>query len=223
MSNFRLKGPDAVFIHIPKTGGTSIRRGAWADNYEGPVFGHIPEEWQSLFKFAFVRHPCDRLISAWKMFAEGAYSSKGDYLLGTIANAVGLQSLRRKYVKGKPEAHGISLKDFLSIVEDNDIDYDVAAGTKDSVEVRIRHHTIPQTHPYNCLAHANFIGRYESIEQDFRKVASRLELLVHLPHMRRTIRESWRESMDAHDIDRCYAFYRDDFRELGYSLGAEPS
>jgi hypothetical protein len=36
MSNFLLRNPDCVFIHIPKTGGSSIRNGLWLSRYEGP-------------------------------------------------------------------------------------------------------------------------------------------------------------------------------------------
>ena len=71
MSNFLLKNPDAVLIHIPKTGGTSIRKGAWGRRVRGPRFGTIPEAWRHHFKFAFVREPLDRFLSAYRMFTEG--------------------------------------------------------------------------------------------------------------------------------------------------------
>ena len=71
MTNFYLKDPDCVFIHIKKTGGSSIRKGIWNEKYEGPFFGFIPEECKQLFKFAFVRNPVDRFLSAYKMFAHG--------------------------------------------------------------------------------------------------------------------------------------------------------
>ncbi len=77
MGNFLLKKPECVFIHIPKTAGTSIRKGVWGSNYEGPVFGAIPEEWAGLFRFAFVRHPLQRFVSAYNMFTKGAFGDKG--------------------------------------------------------------------------------------------------------------------------------------------------
>jgi len=42
MSNFLLRNPDCVLIHIPKTGGTTIRKGICGSNYEGPAFGEFP-------------------------------------------------------------------------------------------------------------------------------------------------------------------------------------
>jgi hypothetical protein len=71
MSVFVLKEPDAVFIHIPKTGGMSIRKGIWGQKYDGPYVGEWQDEWDDMFSFAFVRHPIDRFVSAFYMFTEG--------------------------------------------------------------------------------------------------------------------------------------------------------
>ncbi|KGE86615.1 MAG: sulfotransferase family 2 domain-containing protein [Phaeodactylibacter xiamenensis] len=66
-----------VFIHIPRTGGTSIEN---AFNYDSKVdnykFKHLSASqtkslltdilWSDYFKMALVRNPFDRMISAWK-------------------------------------------------------------------------------------------------------------------------------------------------------------
>ncbi len=70
MSNFWLKDPDCLFIHIPKTGGSTIRRGLWSGRYEGPAFGKFEEDWPKLYSFAFVRHPLDRFVSAYCDFTQ---------------------------------------------------------------------------------------------------------------------------------------------------------
>ena len=72
MPLFLLNQPRCVFAHIPKTGGNSIRNVVFKRDYEGPWFGdQLPDDWHALFKFAFVRNPFDRVVSAWKMFCEG--------------------------------------------------------------------------------------------------------------------------------------------------------
>jgi hypothetical protein len=194
MSNFLLHEPEAVLIHIPKTGGTSIRNGVWEKRYEGPVFGVIPGAWQGLYKFAFVRHPCDRLISAWRMFTDGTMTMPGQPFA--------------------METRQLDLAAFIDIVIDDSIIYDERRST---FAERIRHHTIPQTHPFNCLGHADFIGRYENLDADFRHVCKVLGVDAELPRMHFTTRGLWREYMDDADIARCREFYRDDFAQFGYS------
>jgi hypothetical protein len=154
MSNFRLKDPDCVFIHIPKTGGTSIRKGIWQKNYDGPVFGYIPEEWGKLFKFAFVRHPLQRFVSAYNMFTEG-------YM----------------YRSNLQETRIWTIEDFVSIVLDETILYD---GRRKSIEEKIRHHTIPQTHKFNCLFSADYIGFFENFETDFSFVKLKISSFASL-------------------------------------------
>lgn len=147
MSVFRLLNPECVFIHIPKTAGTSIRKGVWGGAYEGPVHGCLPEAWAGLFKFAFVRHPFDRLLSAWRMFNQN---------------------------KNRPK----SLTEFCDIVTDEKIIYDERRSTESE---RIRHHTIPQTHSFNLLAHADFVGRFENLYDDWGQLSARLGTSAPLP------------------------------------------
>ncbi len=68
MANFRLHNPDCVIIHIHKTGGTTIRRHLWDGRFSGRSFGEMRPEWRNLYKFAFVRHPLDRFVSAYSYF-----------------------------------------------------------------------------------------------------------------------------------------------------------
>ncbi len=193
MSNFLLRNPHCVLIHIPKTGGTSIRKGAWKKDYEGPVFGHIPEEWKKHFKFAFVRHPFDRLVSAWKMFTEGAVGDDEWQL--------------------PLDARRLTIEEFVDIVLDDSIVFDER---RSSFEERIRHHTIPQTHPFNCLQEADFVGRYESFKTDVDKVMNMLGQKNEVPHMHRTAHVQWNSHIDDVLHRSLRDFYRDDFLFLGY-------
>lgn len=194
MSLFLLKNPDAVFIHIPKTGGTSIRQGVWQRRYNGP-HAELPKSAEGLFTFAFVRHPLDRFVSAWKMFTEGAVG-------------VGSSDWTRKH-RAK-----IPIKNFLETT----LDDSVSPLDRTTLAGRIRHHTIPQTHPANLLYLANFVGRFESIEQDFAIIKSKLSIQADLPHMRKTEHQSYRDELPAFVIDQLAVFYADDFEQLNYSL-----
>lgn len=190
-----MRDPDCVLIHIPKTGGTSIRKGVWQKRCGKAVFGYIPDEWQHLFKFAFVRHPLDRMISAWKMFTEGA---RGDQSWSLPA-----------------DARPLSIEEFVDIVEDETIIYDERRKT---VEEKIRHHTIPQTHPFNCLQFADFVGRFERIDEDFEIVARRVGMTEALPKMHYTSHSHWQSYLSGPLLDRCIAYYAEDFEKLGYDI-----
>ena len=186
MSNFLLKDPDCVFIHIPKTGGLSIRKGVWKGNYDGPVFGYIPEEWQHLFSFAFVRHPLQRLVSAYNMFT-------------SIAN-------------GDSE---MTIESFLDIVTDESIIFDERRKT---LEERIRHHTIPQTHPFNCLDKAQVVGRQECFDSDFSVITEGFGVDRIAPKLNMTSGIHWSLILDKVSKDRATEYYREDFKLLGYLI-----
>ncbi len=183
MSNFLLKDPNCVLIHIPKTGGSSIRHGIWASNYDGPAFAEIPSDWRSFFKFAFVRHPLDRLVSAWADFAQ-LRNYKGD------------------------------IEDFVAIVMDETIIYDERRKT---MEERIRHHAIPQTHRFNNLQEADFVGRYENYNADLAYILERVGKSVNtVPALRKTNRGHYHDYLKGESLQKIADYYADDFRLLGY-------
>ena len=193
MSNFLLRDPDCVLIHIPKTAGTSIRKGAWQGRYEGPTHGHIPEEWRRYFRFAFVRHPLDRFISVWTMFTQGTRNEPG-WTLPT-------------------DARPLTIEAFAEIVFDDSIVFDAR---RRSFEEKIRHHAMPQTHPFYCLEQAEFIGRFETLSADFCHVANRVGLTACLPHMHSSKHGAWSDYLSGSLLERCRAFYSADFKQLGY-------
>lgn len=197
MSVFRLYKPDCVFIHIPKTGGTSIRKGAWAGRYDPAFHGLVPEAYADLFKFAFVRHPFDRFVSVWKMFSTGTIGNKG--------------------VNLPPDHRPIDAYETLEIIRDDSIIYDER---RSSFEEKIRHHGIPQTHPFNCLTSADFVGRFESLEADFAKVCARLGCEFPLKKTHYTVRSAWQDEIPADLIAPLRAYYSEDFDVLGYACDA---
>lgn len=184
MSNFLLRDPDCVLIHIPKTGGSSIRHGIWRSNYEGPEFWRVPAAWADRFKFAFVRHPLDRLVSAWADFAQ-------------------LRDFRG------------TMDDFIDIVVDERVIFDER---RSNTAERIRHHTIPQTHPFNCLKEADYVGRYESYAADLAFVLGKVGMPAETtPALRKTEHGPWEAHLSGDALRRAIEFYEQDFDELGYA------
>ncbi|MCR8546981.1 sulfotransferase family protein [Salipiger sp. P9] len=185
MSNFLLRDPDCILIHIPKTGGSSIRRGLWKGRYEGPAFGDIPESWPEVFRFAFVRHPLDRFVSAYADFTQ---------------------------IRG----YGGGIGRFARIAMDESVAYGEERATR---KERIRHHTIPQTHPFNCLDLADTLYRFEDYEAEVARLAEKTGVGVDgLQHRRKTQHEGWRELLDPTLVRSLTGFYEEDFTRLGYPL-----
>jgi chondroitin 4-sulfotransferase 11 len=68
----------AIFIHVPKTAGVSVRRALAMDHTFSSVHAtyldyHLadPRKCRDFFKFAFVRNPFERLLSAYAFLAAG--------------------------------------------------------------------------------------------------------------------------------------------------------
>lgn len=190
MSNFYLHQYDCVFIHIPKTGGLSIRRGFFDKQYMGPWFGRIPKRHRHCFSFCFVRNPYDRLISAWKM-------------------------LTRDWQK-LPQ---LTLHEFLNIVTDENIPFR-SGNTVKKYHESVRHHTIPQTHPFNCLHLSKYVGRYENLEADFKIVCSKINCeFKPLPIINQSqFDNNYMQYFDRDTLKIVNKYYLKDFQELNYDL-----
>jgi hypothetical protein len=82
-----------LFIHIPRTAGTSITRALYGNNlfmhHSASYFKAIDQEiFRSSFKFSVVRNPWDRLVSAYHLFKVG----HGD--MGKVWNAERYTAIR---------------------------------------------------------------------------------------------------------------------------------
>ncbi|MEO0341649.1 MAG: sulfotransferase family 2 domain-containing protein [Bacteroidota bacterium] len=146
-----------IFIHVPKTGGTSIEKALITPDCElisnthgkGFILNHLTleqmadfsfatvEEFHEYFVFGFVRHPYDRTIS-------------GIHYLNFI--------------------DGMKGRSF-----DQQFDYFM------SME-NFGNHVIPQVSFFQGHWQAvNFIGRYESLELDFKKILHGIGRDSHVP------------------------------------------
>lgn len=189
MSNFLLRNPEAVHIHIPKTGGSTIRIGVWGGKnnggYEGPRFGEMPKEWEKYWKFAVVRHPTLRWWSAYRDFK---------HLRG---------------YKGSPD-------DFAKVTLDTSIQsVRVAGGVTPE---NIRHHTVPMMAPELCLDYADDVYRYETnFDEVVKAICEKVgrPMPEELPRLRET--PPTVEDALSRDVEkRLIEFYSKDFKELGY-------
>ncbi|WP_281753093.1 sulfotransferase family 2 domain-containing protein [Neptunitalea chrysea] len=142
----------SLFLHIPKSAGVSMHYSL----YETDSYGHIPlkdyyklfgkREVKKCFKFCFVRDPYERLYSAYSYLKKGGRGCPID----------------------------LKYKEYLTPIEDFE---DFVLNYLDRREIREMEHFRSQTfYLVNKRGKLNidFIGRYESIEQDFGRLCELL-------------------------------------------------
>jgi len=190
MAIFLIENPRCVFIHIPKTGGKSMRRVVTKGDRSESMFYQLPQEWRDAFSFAFVRNPFDRMVSAYYW--------------------------HKKYKHKFGEAARISFGRFVDVA----LDWSIGFQVRTTWQQYVRHHTIPQTHPYHGLQYAKFIGRFEAIQDDFKVVANRLGVDANeLPHVNKSNKpKGYRQFFDKQLRARVERFYRQDLDQLGYNF-----
>jgi len=102
----------------------------------------------------------------------------------------------------------------LDVLEDNDVAFDRTVRKPDN---NLKHHLLPQTHAFNCLAKAQHVLRHETLQQDFIPIAKELGISPELARVRGSkapLDESIALSEAQHT--RLRLLFRDDFDALGY-------
>ena len=188
-----------IFIHIPKTAGTSVVRALF-----GSESRHIPwQEYQQTnrnkfseyFKFAFVRNPWDRLLSAYIFLRRGGMNT---------ADATWA------------ERHLARFPDFESFVHEWVSPDNIASWV----------HFIPQykwIYDDQGSLQMDFVGRMESITEDFQVVAKRLGTNVELPVTNRTRTEHYSGSYTDEMADSVGRVFEHDARLFGYEFKRKQS
>lgn len=148
-----------VFIHIPKTAGTSIylQTGSIAPRMFGRHATALfvknrlsSEEWGSLFKFAFVRNPWQRMVSMYLFYKSNGFTDLSDFKVWLIE----LNKTRKiegyQYMDSLAR-NPITQKTFLTD-ENGDILVD-------------------------------YIGKRETFQNDFKNICQQLEIKPDMLHM----------------------------------------
>jgi hypothetical protein len=181
-------GPSFAFVHINKTGGTSIGRalGLWVKHHQTAreLRARIGERrWQAAFRFAFVRNPWDKVVSHY------AYRVKTDQT-GMGGGDVGFEEWVRLAYQERDPRYRDQEKMFQPQVD----------WLRDEDGV-IRLH---------------FVGRFERIEEDFRTVAERLKVRARLGHLNPSRRRPYREYHTEETVEIVRRHFAADIEEFGY-------
>jgi hypothetical protein len=191
----------AIFIHVPKAAGSSIK----TELYGKPMYGHRricqfyaddPEKAAAFFKFAFVRNPWDRMLSAFSYLHQENGSTARD------------RDFARRHLK-----HHADFGAFMLALEDCDY----------RAEVMKYIHFRPQA-VWICMpgekTHAmDFLGRFETMEEDLSIVRERLGRETKpLTQVRPSKHVHYRDAYSDKARRLVEEIYADDIALLGYAF-----
>lgn len=183
-----------VFIHIPKAGGSSIRhalgaepRGRlhlpWSIYYQAN-----PIKFKSYYKFAFVRHPVDRVFSAYNYLSSGGNQIED---LDISINLLRYKSFDEFILRGLREGDFSNHPFFFpqtSYICDWDGSFKV-----------------------------DFCGKIENFDLGVKVVLNRLGLSVDIPHRNKSKSIKILEpGLSPEALDYLKTLYFNDFKWLGY-------
>lgn len=205
-----------IFIHIPKTAGTSIEyllsEKTSGSLHEPLSFYEKEPMFGTYFKFTFVRNPWARLYSVFNYYKKG-----------------GNQSHKKLY---HPRYFMYSLKrGFKNVQRYTDVDIANKMPTdfecfclkylRDRKDFFGRNALLPQV---DFLASNNgvsidFIGKFETLQRDISFVKKKLSIHKTLEHRRKQKSTDYRVVYDATTHDLVEAFYKEDVQTFDYSFG----
>jgi hypothetical protein len=176
-----------VFIHINKTGGTSIERALHLRSERMTALEKLarmgPQRFARAFKFAFVRNPWDKVVSHYHYRVRTNRTGLADSGLGFR------EWVLRAYGERDPRYHD-EPKMFMPQVRWVSDD----AG--------------------RCIV--DFIGRFESLADDFAEVCRRIGVEAVLPHVKTTSHGHYREAYDDETRALVAARFAPDIEAYGY-------
>lgn len=185
---------DFIFIHINKTGGTSIEKALklplthlTAIEYKNRI-GEA--RWRKKFSFAIVRNPWDKVVSQYRYRV-----------------MIDETQLKKKTV---------SFNDWVKLVfVDNDLEY--------HNEAKMFTPQMDWLINEEGEIIVNFIGRFENFNEDWENICVQLNRKgLELPHVKKSVRTDYREYYNDHSIEIVAKWYRKDIEEFGYTFSGSP-
>lgn len=183
---------DFCFIHINKTGGTSISKALGLSNKRHWTFREIENEvprhiLDNTFKFSFVRNPFDKVVSHFK------YRYKTGQLESQNFNGDFDTWVNQTYGPDEKGRLIHPLKMFLTHSE--------------------------WMKSWNGEINIDFIGRFESINDDFRKLKDILGTSESLPHLNKTSDVSYRSFYNSPNTKKIISeYFEEDLNRFNYEF-----
>jgi hypothetical protein len=185
-----------IFIHIPKTAGTSVaksllgkRIGHWSALQYRVAFGK--KEFNNHFKFAFVRNPFTRLVSAYEFLQSGGYGPPDEQIISII-----------KYYK--------TWENFIG-------NYLTPTTAKAVGSFRPQHYFICDSDDHIIV---DYLGRFENLETDYNDIREKMGVGEPLKKLNVTKNKKlapYEYFSNKEILQKIISIYSKDFLLLGYS------
>lgn len=153
---------------------------------------HLTEEQTHYFKFSFVRNPFSRLVSCYesKYHIDPVKYNREDlkkYLFGYMAEDEGFEVFVRKVCALPPRLMDHHFRTQYDLLYDS-----------------------------NGVCRCDYIGQFESLEEDFAPIKERFGLYP-LPHLNRSQEVNWRHYYTSETMRLVIKTYKKDFDTFGYA------
>jgi chondroitin 4-sulfotransferase 11 len=182
-----------IFVHIPRTGGTSVERFFnepinWGNHNSLQWYSQSFGEYDRYFKFAFVRNPWDKMLSEYFWFR----NTKHLYPDETV----------KKFFRKSASCFSEFVPLFLNSVE-GDLS-----------------HRLSQLEFLQPINDMDYIGRLEKYSEDFVKICSHLGIDTESPlHENYTTHRPYWEYYDDETRQIVAEKYAKDIEYFGYEFG----
>ncbi|EAI5289874.1 sulfotransferase family protein [Campylobacter coli] len=188
-----------IFIHVPKVAGSSIERVIYqTDKW---LVGHVKasdytkfdkDKFDSYFSFGFVRNPYDRVVSAYH------------YLKNDSPDPCDIKW-------GRLHINNLTFEEFILSLQDEEFKEEILSKNHFSFQYK-----------YLCDKNmnilVNFIGKFEKLDNDFKKILNILRRKDSLVHINKSKHLNYRDYYNSQTYKIIREIYRDDFEIFDYDL-----
>lgn len=184
-----------IFIHVPKTAGISVARALFGSCAGGhiPLFMYLwlygSNRFDTMFKFAFVRHPESRIVSAYN------FLSKGGILEAD-------QRWSKQWLSGCA-----SIEEFIQ---------ERLPSQKVREALHFRPQSSFLTDPRTRKIGADFLGKVESLDHDIEYVNKALGISKRIPKLNTSGAEKDAAPLSAASRRVVEEIYAEDYKNFGY-------
>ncbi|EKN0132056.1 sulfotransferase family 2 domain-containing protein [Campylobacter coli] len=188
-----------IFIHVPKVAGSSIERVIYqTDKW---LVGHVKasdytkfdkDKFDSYFSFGFMRNPYDRVVSAYH------------YLKNDSPDPCDIKW-------GRLHINNLTFEEFILSLQDEEFKEEILSKNHFSFQYK-----------YLCDKNmnilVNFIGKFEKLDNDFKKILNILRRKDSLVHINKSKHLNYRDYYNSQTYKIIREIYRDDFEIFDYDL-----